>query len=333
MRQHRKLAGDPAGYVEFDLGRRSFLHDPDVDHRRLPSTAEYHTSKCAEGHDLRRHRYSISKSLIESDVLLSPCNLKVHRKAGTALSQKNLAGTTSLKEWLPHHRYGSPAERGDLFEDRTPFLHRVKETLADFVIRSPVGKRTRNWLLPNLGLIDLIPSLRSRPFDWHEIDWYGNDTIWRTLLDLNSSVFHGNDEAEVVLLSSSSDAPSLSQDVADQIRVQPGSVLSGGWASKVLSQDLRIKRGDWVIVPMNKLAVNSLRRLQLAILQGAPRAIRVLFETPGRTMSIRWRNLRVHDLVIRPLLAVLLVSTGAVAVGWQWVRYRVRIRRYQGGEA
>lgn len=191
MRGHRPLAGDPDGYVVFNLGDESFFADPAVDPTLLRSTAEYYTSKCRDAHDHLNHRYSVARAVIDADVLISLAKLKVHRKAGTTLSQKNMVGTTNLKEWLPHHRWGTPRHGGDVLDDGAPALQVMRELLYDRLVRTAFGRRTRGWLLGNLPILGSLPGARRRFHPWGEGDWSGNDTIWRTLLDLNNCVLHG----------------------------------------------------------------------------------------------------------------------------------------------
>jgi uncharacterized protein (DUF362 family) len=197
MRDHVQLPGDPRGYVEFDLGAESFFHDSGVDPRLLRSTAEYYTNKCSEGHSRGRHRYSVARSLIEADALISLSKLKVHRKAGTTLSQKNMVGTTNLKEWLPHHRLGSRRTGGDQYEDDAPLAFRIREHAMDYLVRSRLGQLGRSWLFPGVRMLERLPSIAGRDHRWEEGDWAGNDTIWRTLLDLNNCVLYGTPSGDI----------------------------------------------------------------------------------------------------------------------------------------
>ncbi|HNX48959.1 MAG TPA: DUF362 domain-containing protein [Thermoanaerobaculaceae bacterium] len=197
MSGHRPLAGDPDGYVVFNLGDQSFFADPGVDPTLLRSTAEFYTSKCKDAHDHGDHRYSVARAVIDADVLISLAKLKVHRKAGTTLSQKNMVGTTNLKEWLPHHRWGTPRHGGDVLDDGASALQVMRELLHDRLARTPFGRHTRGWLLGNLSILESLPGARRRFHPWGEGDWSGNDTIWRTLLDLNNCVLHGTPDGRL----------------------------------------------------------------------------------------------------------------------------------------
>lgn len=194
---YRSLPGDPLGYTIVDLGSHSMLAQlaPEAQ-SRFRSTAAIYENVALKRHTSSVNQYSMPNTILQADALISIAKLKVHRKAGVTLSLKNMIGTTNEKRWLPHHRAGTPAEGGDMVPDGAPTERKLREALDDFAQRSRYGKFLLLWLFPSLRTcyrhlvkpwLDL--SRRGdRTLDFREGDWYGNDTIWRTTLDVNMVV-------------------------------------------------------------------------------------------------------------------------------------------------
>src|SRR5207244_1973231 len=117
--------------------------------------------------------------------------LKTHRKAGVTLSLKNMVGLTNEKRWLPHHRLGSPSQGGDLYADQTRPDVKLKERAKDMLITHSWGRWGARYVgLPLFKFYTLIAKpLLDRLYSNCAIshvedgDWYGNDTVWRMVLD------------------------------------------------------------------------------------------------------------------------------------------------------
>lgn len=190
----RPLAGDPRGYTVVDLGRASMLaRVPPEHHHRFRSTAAIYESEAMRHHTATVNEYSMPRSILEADALISVAKLKVHRKSGITAALKNAIGTTNEKRWLPHHRAGSPSQGGDMVPDQASVHRKTQEALADLASRSRYGKVLRRdvypllkWLYQHVGrrVVDL-KKIGDPTQDFNEGDWYGNDTIWRTTLDIN----------------------------------------------------------------------------------------------------------------------------------------------------
>lgn len=135
-------------------------------------------------HNSNTHRYPVSKTVLNSDAIISVAKLKTHKKAGVTLGMKNMVGIVRDKDSIPHHRSGPPP-KGDAFPEYPPNFF-VKRRKLKQKLRSP-------WILEAI-LVPLVRSVRNlprlprdkEPIEWG--DWYGNDTIWRTIIDLNKIV-------------------------------------------------------------------------------------------------------------------------------------------------
>ena len=193
----RQQSGDPRGYTAFDLGRRSEFHEVSDVADRLRSTAVYYENRMAETHNSEHHRYSVANSVLEADVFINVPKLKTHCKAGVTVALKNLVGICNEKRWLPHHRKGSPAKGGDEFSDHAGIGIRMIEALKDFFVQNPAGR----FLYPNVMLlnklgkrlvgVDVIRRIRDQGDPYQNGGWYGNDTVWRMVLDLNKLLLYG----------------------------------------------------------------------------------------------------------------------------------------------
>ncbi len=148
----------------------------------------YDPRRMSQHHNNTVHEYLIAEPALQADVIINVPKLKTHRKAGITCSLKNQIGINASKDWLPHHSIGSTTHGGDEYE---------KPSVLKFLLRAALDSRERAssilWKrLWNLAARFLkkcrkISLFESDPF--FEGSWHGNDTLWRTILDLNKIVF------------------------------------------------------------------------------------------------------------------------------------------------
>ena len=87
--------------------------------------SEYDTSEICRHHTGGVHEYLISRTILEADCVINLPKLKTHKKTGITVCLKNLVGINGNKNWLPHHRVGTPAQGGDQFAE-DGLIHRVE---------------------------------------------------------------------------------------------------------------------------------------------------------------------------------------------------------------
>jgi uncharacterized protein (DUF362 family) len=182
-----ELAGDPNGLVPVNLGRDSMLAPLDKGSDRYRVTG-YDCEATPEHHGGDRHEYLMSKTALDADLVVNLPKLKTHRKAGMTCALKNLVGLNGDKSWLPHHRAGSVAEGGDEYPHasvRKRWISRL-----DYEV-DRAGDGPKRLALKTVRKA-IHQSKHVAPFTdfFREGSWHGNDTIWRTVLDLNRAALY-----------------------------------------------------------------------------------------------------------------------------------------------
>jgi len=142
----QKQTGDPKGYTEVNLGKKSLFVDMNTSLLRGVFKQRKETIKSHSG---KKQLYTFARSIYDADVYISIPKMKTHHKAGVTLNLKGLVGTIGIKNQLVHWRIGFPLIGGDEYSN---FQDWVKGTF--------------------------FSKLKSRG------SWHGNDTIWRMVVDL-----------------------------------------------------------------------------------------------------------------------------------------------------
>lgn len=193
--ERKKLPGDPSGSTEVNLsGDQSefFNHKKS---KRGYYGADYNMVETNKAHDGYNNLYRVSRSVIEADVFINLPKLKTHKKAGITCCLKNLVGINTYKNFLPHHSEGSPSEGGDQFPDGS----------ANAAIEGPVVAFIRKKLLTKPVIAKLLVPFRKTALSVfgdssgviRSGNWYGNDTAWRMILDLNKILFYANPDGSL----------------------------------------------------------------------------------------------------------------------------------------
>jgi uncharacterized protein (DUF362 family) len=186
----RKLQGDPAGYIAYDLGPASEFRHHDGAGRYYG--ADYATGEVNRHHSDGRHEYLVAGSVIKADVVFSLPKLKTHKKAGITVALKNLIGINGDKNWLPHHTERDPESGGGDERPEADRSARIESALVGRVRKLTLAApRVGPWI--HRG----AKRMGRRVFgDSEDVirngNWWGNDTVWRTCLDLNKILLYGN---------------------------------------------------------------------------------------------------------------------------------------------
>jgi uncharacterized protein (DUF362 family) len=180
----RRLPGDPLGYRTVDLGRSSFFASEDAPPVSALRFHRSHYRTPLEHHTGQRHEYSVPNTVLDADVVINLAKLKTHKKTGVTLALKGVVGLTNEKYWLPHFTEGDPTNGGDEF-DRP-------QTWRSTIVR----KLSRIPIPGDHSVVMRAPRKGARP-SVMDGSWQGNDTLWRTILDLNRVVFFADKEGRL----------------------------------------------------------------------------------------------------------------------------------------
>ncbi len=183
--------GDPRGYREVELGNQSHL-EPISDQADKFAVNDYSASVTRSNHTQGSHRYLVSQSILDADLVINLPKWKSHSKAGITCALKNLVGINGDKAYLPHFRRGAPKWGGDEYRDENRWLYWTQT-----VLRENIQKRSRlayHLLKPGWEAIKKIRGIETRladpkakPKNFYIAGgaWHGNQTIWRMIYDLN----------------------------------------------------------------------------------------------------------------------------------------------------
>lgn len=187
----KKLSGTKKGYAKIDLGENSTFHEIREKSERLRSIQHWTGEEATKAHNKENHIYSIPKEVIEADVFINIPKLKTHRKVGVTLALKNLVGMVNNKEWLPHYVEGTPEKGGD----EAPKKRQIHIRLIDALSVIPIARRFGLSIRPpnvekfwRKRIEEDLMHLRNV----RQANWYGGDTVWRMVYDLNMILFHAD---------------------------------------------------------------------------------------------------------------------------------------------
>jgi len=183
--ERQKLHGDASGYTVVNLEEISAFNDELSVH--LLRGADYDEKETIAHHSNGKNEYLVSNTILNADLIINIPKVKTHKKAGVTLAMKNLVGINGNKNFLPHYKAGFPGNGGDEYpqdnlytkfrswgvETARKFLKRGKYTTILRFARKAEKKASGN---------DFIRAG----------NWYGNDTIWRTIIDLNTILFYAD---------------------------------------------------------------------------------------------------------------------------------------------
>ena len=188
--EERKPLSD---YQIFDIGKNSYLEPVTDTKKNKFRVTVYNPDRFLESHTEGMHKYCITKQLFEADVVISLPKVKTHQKSGITAALKNIVGLNGDKDFLPHHRLGGSAMGGDCYPGGNIFRY-WSELCQDNANRNKGKKMYWFWL----RLASLLWRI-SFPKKVHQVaaGWYGNDTTWRMVLDLNTIVYFGRADGTI----------------------------------------------------------------------------------------------------------------------------------------
>ena len=190
-----QLPGDPAGRIMYNLKDCLSEFNGKSSSPGRYYGASYDTSETNRAHDGLNNLYEMGASVMSSDVFVNLPKLKTHKKAGMTCCLKNLVGVSTNKNLLPHHTAGTPEDGGDQFASNGA-SRKAEGAVTEKAKRLAKSSRIVAFLLVPLKWLakrfwgDNRSVVRNG-------SWYGNDTLWRTILDLNKILLYGEESGDV----------------------------------------------------------------------------------------------------------------------------------------
>ena len=194
----QEISSGNSGGVIVDLGKNSEHAKLDKKQLRKIRITNYNPDELLQHHNINKHEYFIAKEALEADVIIDMPKPKAHRKAGVTISLKNFVGINTRKEYLPHHRFGDKKHGGDEYE-KNSLLLKISSRLLD--LRNMLQYKKMYILAKIINKISNICERADKKFfskeQNREGSWHGNDTIWRTIIDINKIVKYADKEGKL----------------------------------------------------------------------------------------------------------------------------------------
>jgi len=190
-----ELEGDPEGYVPIDLGEKSALRSLDGAYLRYRAP-DYDKRETRRHQNPSRHEYLIAGSVVKADSFIAVPKMKTHKRAGLTACLKILVGINGEKAWVPHHRLGSVAEGGDEYPDYSR-VRSLKAKVRELQISHPALWKVIYRSFQALSAGRSKGGFQS-DYGHHASKtiafgcWYGNDTLWRSIVDLNRILLYSD---------------------------------------------------------------------------------------------------------------------------------------------
>lgn len=185
---HIQTINDHAEGTVVDLGKNSEFSVCSAEQLKKIRITNYDPTILPTHHTVDKHEYYVSNYILNADVIINMPKPKTHRKGGITASLKNFVGANVRKEFLPHHTMGAVEEGGDEY-DKKDTIHGIHSKLLDCKNKLSAQKEYRIAQLINLPIRLSSKIMREKnPGGYSEGSWYGNNTISKTITDLNKIV-------------------------------------------------------------------------------------------------------------------------------------------------
>ena len=184
--------------VIVDLGENSEFYNESAKTYNDIRITNYDPNLLRKHHNAECNEYCINRSVLSADVIINMPKPKTHRKAGVTISMKNLVGINCRKEYLPHHTNGAKCEGGDEYLNKSVCKKMMDSLLDKKNYLQQTKKNYRSaWLLSKIcSAISKVSDLFSTD-KFNEGNWYGNDTISKTIVDLNKILFYADKKGKL----------------------------------------------------------------------------------------------------------------------------------------
>lgn len=188
-------------YRVVDLKDKSELIEK-IDRAKRFEITDYGIGSVGKHHGQDKNEYYIPREVLDADLFINLPKLKTHRKAGLTCAMKNLVGINGDKTCLAHHTRGTVKNGGDEFSKgslKTKLKVRIwtylKTNQVGIKIASLIKRFFQKFIWHGQSMKEY--NMAHKPSEFSEGSWYGNDTIWRCVKDLNKIIFYADKEGRM----------------------------------------------------------------------------------------------------------------------------------------
>lgn len=183
--------------IEVDLRDKSRLNSNKTSDDRMYKVSDYSEKTTNLYHQDGKHVYLINNEILSADVVINLSKPKCHRLAGITAGLKNIVGITYDKACLPHRTVGSSERGGDEYKYNS-FLKKIITIVLEKKLVFEEKKKLHLSLLMRYTYGVLYYLMRWVSKDKYLVgSWYGNDTIWRTVLDLYEILLYSDKNGNI----------------------------------------------------------------------------------------------------------------------------------------
>lgn len=167
-----------------DLGKESEFAGLRVEDSEKLRLVDYPHENLVAHHHGDVQQYCVSQYILDADVVINMPKPKTHKKAGVTIALKNLVGINAKKDYLPHHTFGSKEEGGDEYKNKNALQH-FRGKLYDIKYKLEDQHKLVKAQLVWFVIAFCTVTLRITGTKYENGSWYGNETISKTIVDLN----------------------------------------------------------------------------------------------------------------------------------------------------
>ena len=188
---HQELQNEDGTII--DLGKDSEFADFEERDLKNLRITNYSPALLREHHNRQKHEYYVSNYLLKADVVINMPKPKTHRKAGITGALKNMVGINVRKEFLPHHTLGSKeSSKGDEYL-KTSCLKYWSSVVKD---KQNVYISSKRYfcaqIAKHISRVFFYADRLLNKDHFSQGSWYGNETISRTICDLNKILLYAD---------------------------------------------------------------------------------------------------------------------------------------------
>lgn len=171
--------------INIDIGEQS-LHAKYDNSKPVYKVTDYKATDTNWYHQSGKHSYSIAKDALEANVIINIPKPKCHRYAGMTAAMKNFIGIVYDKASLPHRKSGdAETGRGDAYYKKNINKERMEKYEESKLAYIEKGATKKAHIMNLLRKLCFFASNLTENDRYRDGGWYGNDTIWRTIIDIN----------------------------------------------------------------------------------------------------------------------------------------------------